>query len=301
VTLPNGFGSWCYSLGFQNDVTFPDARDYAGDGAQTRTYTPAAIEPDSDALACIQDGTLDARTIKLTLDPALDPFANYCDGRWPLRFGLVIYKVHRNGDAVRTVTNNNVTIPVSQIRFVGHLKTLTASVSDKQQLVAEFEDLRSIFTRRGPVPTISLFCGKKLFSTGAAALACNANKADVRVDGVVAAQSNDLIRATAWASKAAGWFANGLVEYDAMDPISGLTFTFALDVISSAVVVSNNISYGQLTVSPTPPLSMLGVTARAYGGCDRSRATCISKFNNLPNFGGCPDIPIENPALESYR
>lgn len=32
-----------------------------------------------------------------------------------------------------------------------------------------------------------------------------------------------------------------------------------------------------------------------YPGCDKAKATCISKFNNLPNFGGFPFIPTINP------
>lgn len=32
-----------------------------------------------------------------------------------------------------------------------------------------------------------------------------------------------------------------------------------------------------------------------YAGCDRTRATCASKFNNHLKHGGFPDIPIVNP------
>ena len=32
-----------------------------------------------------------------------------------------------------------------------------------------------------------------------------------------------------------------------------------------------------------------------YPGCDRTKETCISKFNNLSNFGGFPYIPVKNP------
>lgn len=32
-----------------------------------------------------------------------------------------------------------------------------------------------------------------------------------------------------------------------------------------------------------------------YPGCDRTKSTCISKFNNLENFGGFPYIPKKNP------
>ena len=30
-------------------------------------------------------------------------------------------------------------------------------------------------------------------------------------------------------------------------------------------------------------------------GCDLRRETCATRFDNLPNFGGFPDIPGRNP------
>ncbi len=298
VTLPNGWGSWCYSNGFQTAVDFTDARDYAGDGVQSRTYSPAAIEADDDALGMVLNGENDAQKIELVVDPSLEPLASYVNNRWPLRFGLVIYKVHRNGDELVLADD----LPVSEIRFVGFLKSSkNVFAASGRKLKTEWESIHGLFSRKIPGPVFSLRCTKKLFATGPAALACNADKAAVLVEGTVAAMSSDVIRAIEWAAKDDGWFANGLIEYDAVDPVSGLTFTFALDVISSKKVLSGEIEYGELLVSPTPPLSPVGLTVRAYGGCDRSRETCISKFDNLDNFGGAPDMPIENPSLESYR
>jgi uncharacterized phage protein (TIGR02218 family) len=41
-----------------------------------------------------------------------------------------------------------------------------------------------------------------------------------------------------------------------------------------------------LTGAPAP-----GDTFTAYAGCDRARATCLTKFANLANFNGYPDVP----------
>jgi uncharacterized phage protein (TIGR02218 family) len=38
-----------------------------------------------------------------------------------------------------------------------------------------------------------------------------------------------------------------------------------------------------------------GLKATAYPGCDRTVATCASKFNNLDNHGGVPDLPGKSP------
>jgi len=38
-----------------------------------------------------------------------------------------------------------------------------------------------------------------------------------------------------------------------------------------------------------------GLKVTAYPGCDRRWGTCQTKFNNLPNYGGVPDMPGKSP------
>lgn len=38
-----------------------------------------------------------------------------------------------------------------------------------------------------------------------------------------------------------------------------------------------------------------GDSVSIYPGCDRVIATCSGKFNNLPNYGGCTNLPGKNP------
>jgi hypothetical protein len=38
-----------------------------------------------------------------------------------------------------------------------------------------------------------------------------------------------------------------------------------------------------------------GVPLTLYPGCDHLKATCLAKFDNLPNYGGFPYIPARNP------
>lgn len=51
------------------------------------------------------------------------------------------------------------------------------------------------------------------------------------------------------------------------------------------------------TVRMTHPIAGLLATSTVtvYPGCDRTRDTCVAKFNNLPNYGGFPYIPEKNP------
>jgi hypothetical protein len=45
---------------------------------------------------------------------------------------------------------------------------------------------------------------------------------------------------------------------------------------------------------PTIPLDMAS-TVWVYHGCDRRVRTCLTRFNNVANFGGFPEMPNENP------
>lgn len=56
-------------------------------------------------------------------------------------------------------------------------------------------------------------------------------------------------------------------------------------------------AHTQETITISRPLAGLatGNTVAIYAGCDHTKATCLSKFNNLLNFGGFPFIPSKNP------
>lgn len=49
--------------------------------------------------------------------------------------------------------------------------------------------------------------------------------------------------------------------------------------------------------SPLPFVPSAGDTFIAYPGCDKTQATCTSKFNNLANFEGFPYIPSPETAI----
>lgn len=54
---------------------------------------------------------------------------------------------------------------------------------------------------------------------------------------------------------------------------------------------------GLLTLAlPLPAPPAVGDGFEAFPGCDRMQATCVAKFNNLPNFRGFPYIPLPETA-----
>jgi hypothetical protein len=316
VTLPDGWGSWTYSVGFQGNVDFTDLSDYAGDGVQSRTYVPAAIEFDPSQVFRQESTNLDPHSLTLTVDPALDPFANYVSRRWPLTFGIVIYKVHRNGADIATVDDGHGNqIPVLDVAFIGYLDSddtfdansvgLESVVdSGKLKLTTKWDHITKKLVRQVPRPVFSIDCPKALFSTDTAAVACNADKPYVRIDGFVLATNGVVISATEWAAQPDGWFAQGLAEYTATDPVSGLDFGFALGVTASAKRTSLGVDYGDLTLEMFPPLPVTGLVVTAYGGCDRTRSTCITKHipsGTVPPPPGTPSPGHIDVALQLFN
>lgn len=580
VTLPDGWGSWTYSVGFQGNVNFTDAANYAGDWVDahtptTRTYAPAAIEFDASQVFRQEQIGLDPHDITLVIDPALEPFTHYVNKRWPLTFGIVIYRVHRSGTGIATVDDGHGNqVPVVDVAFVGYLdaddtlytnsagleKTITAGSGASGatlKLETNWDHITKVFQREVPRPVFSIDCPKTLFSgstrvesrrdellqivgtdlavfvrntnigsgnatieygnnnygvlnqadyaltieawfelngdgsaadtnggahfsycatntfgpiltiemnsirsfgtssvvlhvaggavttknytlvtgsatigkthvalvadgiarrlyvngalldgwteipssfhnntqvlfqvyaivqisqwarinaprlsktvrytgaftppvtyavdtdtvalyamtdpdvtglvdssaniyllsqiqaTGAggdstegkeawfaslgelltltgetltapginAAIACNADMGYVQIDGQVVAVAGNVISAVEWGAKPAAWFAEGLIEYTGHDAVSGLDFGFALRVLASSPRTSMSVTYGDLTLEMPPPVPIIGAVASAFGGCDRTRQTCITK--HIP-AGSTPPPP----------
>jgi hypothetical protein len=305
VTPPVGWGSWTYSVGFQGNVSFTDLANYAQDWAApgtptTRTYVPAAIEFDPSQIFRKEDTSLDPHDITLTVDPSLEPFADYVNRSWPLAFGITIYKVHRAGpSSIATVDNGSGTqVPVVDVLFVGFLHAddtlelnsagleleISPSTGSGQAATAKlstaWDHVTKLLDRLVPPPVFSINCPKSLFSTGnGAAVDCNADMPSAQITGTVTAKSGIIISAVEWGSAAAnGAFAGGRVIYTATDPVSGLDFTFTLLIIASAQRTAGGVTYGDLWFEMFPPLLIVGTVVQAFLGCDGARSTCMSRF-----------------------
>jgi hypothetical protein len=304
VTPPAGWGSWCYSSGFQGPVNFTDAANYAQDWAQsnggnpiTRTYIPAAIEFDPSQVFRKEDTSLDLHDLTLTVDPAIEPFADYVNRSWPLKFGITIYRVHRNGNAVATVDDGHGNqIPVFDVLFVGYLNaddTLELNSAGleltiqpgargegaKAQMKTSWDHVTKLLDRLVPRPVFSVDCPKMVYGAGqGAAVDCNADMPSNLTTGTVLQMNGIVVSAAEWGALPNNWFAQGMIVYTATDPVSGLDFTFTLDVNASAQRVSGGVTYGDLYLAMIPPLLTTGTVCQAYRGCDRTRNTCMTEF-----------------------
>jgi uncharacterized phage protein (TIGR02218 family) len=87
-------------------------------------------------------------------------------------------------------------------------------------------------------------------------------------------------------SQAAGYFTLGAVRF-----VTGAN----AGVLRT---VRGHAAGGVITlVQPTPAAVAVGDQIQIYPGCDRSKATCVSRFNNLIRFRGTPYIPAAETVL----
>ena len=124
-------------------------------------------------------------------------------------------------------------------------------------------------------------CLHVLYDAGCALL-----KATFTVSNAAAAGSTaQIIHSTL--SQADAYFENGAITFTS-GANSGLT---------RRVYQSFNAS-GAVTVRPAFPTAPAnGDTFTIYPGCDKTQATCIGKFNNLPHFAGFPFVPVAEATL----
>lgn len=85
-----------------------------------------------------------------------------------------------------------------------------------------------------------------------------------------------------FAVRADGWYRNGWLQ-DANGDVR-----FVVAHVGNTITLMNAF-----------PALASGATVYAYPGCDRTEATCASKFNNLVNHLGFPRVPTKNPFSSS--
>lgn len=61
--------------------------------------------------------------------------------------------------------------------------------------------------------------------------------------------------------------------------------------------VKSNTTSGITVVSPFPFAPAVGDTFTVFKGCDRTRGTCLTKFNNLLNYKGTDFVPVPEASL----
>ena len=132
---------------------------------------------------------------------------------------------------------------------------------------------------------VTAACRHNLFNTnsGTTIGACQLSEASYATNTSVTAVTNTIEFELSGVSEVDGYFANGLLSFT-----SGLN-----DGLDYEVKSWNNTTKVIELFLPTRFIPSISDTVRVRAGCDKTAATCKSKFNNIVNFGGFPHIRNE--------
>lgn len=174
------------------------------------------------------------------------------------------------------------------VTWKGRLASVKPDVSSIELV---FESIFTSLRRAGLRKRYQRSCPHVLYGRG-----CSLNKADWATAGKMLALSADGLTVTVpeAASFADGYFTSGMIE--APDG----TLRFITNHIGQFLTLIRPVSsLGEALINSGYGVSYGGfyggVSVNIYPGCDRTKETCNNKFNNLPNYGGFPFIPLKNP------
>lgn len=160
---------------------------------------------------------------------------------------------------------------------------------DEKSIKLVFESIFTSLRRPGLRLRYQRTCPHALYGYG-----CNVPKEDFAISGEVTAISGNLVTMPVAAGHPAGFFTSGMIESPDgtlrfITGHSGSTLTLIRPLESLNSFFAKN-GYGE-----GYGYGYGGLVVRIYPGCDRTKETCQSKFNNLNNYGGFPFIPLKNP------
>lgn len=114
---------------------------------------------------------------------------------------------------------------------------------------------------------------------------CSVNLANFTVTGNVTSVTNARQFISVARTENTGYFDGGLVTWT-----SGLNNAYRMEV--------KTFITGEFVLQQMMPNAIqVGDTYSISAGCDKLRATCVAKFNNIVNFRGFPDLPGQDAMI----
>lgn len=118
---------------------------------------------------------------------------------------------------------------------------------------------------------------------------CTVNLDALAVNVQVTSVTSARVFACAGLAQAAGYFDAGLVTWQGSP--AGLNDGLRMEI-------KTHTAGGAIALcQPMPYAVAVGDSVTIRPGCDRTRATCNTKFSNVLNFGGFPDLPGRDRML----
>lgn len=166
---------------------------------------------------------------------------------------------------------------------------LASSKPSGSEIKLTLDSVYTSLARSGLGARYQRMCRHSLYGRG-----CRVNKMAYMVTGIPTDVSGAVVTIPEAADKPDGWFTTGMLE----TPDGALRFIIAHEgdkiylarPMTSLTNLFINQGYGL-----SYGLIYGGLSVKLYPGCDRTRGTCNSKFNNLENYGGFDWIPTRNP------
>ena len=163
----------------------------------------------------------------------------------------------------------------SATRQIWEGRLVAISISGKKMKL-QFESIFTSLARYGLRRIYQRVCSHTLYRRG-----CNLDIDDFEQSGTIT--NIDDNTCTISTAEADHFFTHGLLS-------------FGEDFVSIRSQVGNQFELTRIPASILNEYNTNGsVSVNVYPGCDKTKNTCISKFDNFINYGGFPYIPGKNP------
>ncbi len=169
------------------------------------------------------------------------------------------------------------------------------------EVTLECESLLGLLKRPGGRARWQLMCNHQLFDAGCGVLTTDEDANGIELTRIITvnAITGNVIASTGLlstninpASVPGDFYERFYTGGYAVDHVHP---TGERRIISLHDGTDNGSGQGEITLwEPFTEVVVSGFLT-VVAGCDRSAATCVEKFNNLPNFGGFPAMPTVNP------
>lgn len=167
-----------------------------------------------------------------------------------------------------------------QLIFVGDvlgIQFLQSSRQGERHAEITIESPRASLGRLGLITRYSRLCAVELYSTQ-----CGVNRSDYAEEGTLTGVSDNVLTSTTFGGQADGYWLGGNI------------------IINSRYYKIIEHSGNDVTVVPFPYDIAVGDSFDAAPGCNHTTSICNSKFGNLANYKGQPNIPINSPFGELF-
>jgi len=157
-----------------------------------------------------------------------------------------------------------------------------------QELGLSVESLFTTLRRAGVMARYQKTCRHALYRLG-----CNLDQEDFADELLLVSASGNQVTVVGAAASGDGFYTGGMVRAPQDDSLRWVTgHTGEVLTMARAFEALNDSEFGY---GENYGNFYGGYTVKVYPGCDHTRPTCVSKFNNVVNYGGFPWIPSLNP------